>query len=452
MPTPLDKAWTMTVADLRRRSPGPAFDLWIDDLLPLGTEGERTIIGVPNPLARDLMSARFAKTIADALGARLGQPVQVEFRVETAPRPAEPEIEAAAPANGRNGGGDGFVPLQLNSRFTFDNFVVGPSNRFAQAACEAVVKSPAHTYNPLFLHGGVGLGKTHLMHAVGQAMLAARPSAQVAYISGEAFLTQFVTSIRENRQDEFRRRYRHVDMWLVDDVQFLAGRDATATTAEFFHTFNALHDGQKQIVLSSDRPPKDLQLEDRLVSRFEWGLIAEINKPEEETRLAILQRRAADEDLEVPAEVLMFIARAVRDSVRLLEGSLLKVAATASLLDKQISLDLAQDCLRDYSVRTVGPELTAEAILDAVSLQFRQPTADILGKSRLKDLVIARQTAMYLCRELLEMSFVEIGALFNRDHSTVMHACTKISGLLATSDATVAGALDRVQTQLQDSH
>jgi len=296
----------------------------------------------------------------------------------------------------------------------------------------------------------VGLGKTHLMQAIGHAMRETQPDAVIANVSGETFLSHFVTSIREDRQAEFRRRYRNVDLWLVDDIQFIATRESSRTEAEFFHTFNALHETSKQIVVSSDRPPKDLLLEDRLRSRFEWGLITDIRPPEIETRLAILQKRAADENLDVPPDVLMYIAHVVRDSVRLLEGSLLKVAATASLTEQTVSLALARDCLQDYSVGEKAAALSVETIVEAVSRHFGLPVSDVRGKSRRADLVLARQIAMYLARELVGDSFAEIGGQFSRDHSTVMHACTKISDLLAAADSQVATALERVQGELSD--
>ena len=441
----LARAWHSVVAELRKRGLGAAADLWIDDVRPLELAGETLTLGVPNPLVQDILEQHDGPLRA-ALSGHLGQPVELGYRLVEAP-----PSEAAPPASAvTNGDDDGFAPSPLNPRFTFENFVVGPSNRFPHAAAQAVAKAPARTYNPLFIYGGVGLGKTHLMQAIGHAVREANPAANIAYVSGETFLSHFVTSIREGRQAEFRRRYRTVDLWLVDDIQFMASRESTSTEAEFFHTFNALHETNKQIVVSSDRPPKDLLLEDRLRSRFEWGLITDIRPPEIETRLAILQKRAADENLDMPPDVLMYIAHVVRDSVRLLEGSLLRVAATASLTAQSVSLALARDCLQDYSVGEKGPALTVDTIVEAVSRHFGLPVADVRGKSRRADLVLARQIAMYLSRELLSASFADIGTSFNRDHSTVMHACTKIAELLTAADAQVATALERVQGELTD--
>ena len=441
----LARAWHNVVAELRKRDPGAAFELWIDDVRPLELTGDTVFLAVPNALVQDILEG-FAGALRPALSGHLGQAVEIGYRIVDVP-PTEAAPAAAASAAHDD---DGFAPSPLNPRFTFENFVVGPSNRFPHAAAQAVAKAPARTYNTLFIYGGVGMGKTHLMQAIGHAVREANPAANIAYVSGETFLSHFVTSIREGRQAEFRRRYRTVDLWLVDDIQFMASRESTSTEAEFFHTFNALHETNKQIVVSSDRPPKDLLLEDRLRSRFEWGLITDIRPPEIETRLAILQKRAADENLDMPPDVLMYIAHVVRDSVRLLEGSLLRVAATASLTAQSVSLALARDCLQDYSVGEKGPALTVDTIVEAVSRHFGLPVADVRGKSRRADLVLARQIAMYLSRELLSASFADIGTSFNRDHSTVMHACTKIADLLSAADAQVATALERVQGELTD--
>jgi len=447
----LSKAWRSAVAQVRRQQPGAAFDTWIDEVRPLACSDGVVRLAVASPMAREIMARRFADPLRQALSEVLARPVGLDLQLESE-LAGEPEAPAA-PLNGAvndaPAAGEGLTALPLNPRFTFENFVPGPSNRFPRAAAEAVAKAPAAAYNPLFIYGGVGLGKTHLMQAVGHRLAALNPGATIAYVSGETFLHQFVSSIREDRMSEFRQRYRSVDLWLVDDIQFIASRDSTRTEAEFFHTFNALHATNKQIVITSDRPPKDLLIEDRLRNRFEWGLITDIKPPDIETRLAILQKRAHEERLAVDDEVLMYIAQVVRDSIRLLEGALLRVVASASLLDEQVTLALARECLRDYSIGERPPQLEAGVVLEVTARHFGFGEADLKDKSRRAELVTARQVAMYLCRELLGSSFAEIGGWFGRDHSTVMHGCQKISDRLAAGDAALVAALERLGSELE---
>ena len=461
--TDLGRAWRTAVQELRRQHHGAALDMWIDDVRPLAWHDGVVRLGVPDAFVHELMSERFAQPLHAALDAACGRAVTVEFRIvgETpaagnghspaalvpAPTaPLQPAPAASAPVDTSR---EGFSALPLNPRFTFENFVPGPSNRFPRAAAEAVAKAPARAYNPMFIYGGVGLGKTHLMQAVGHRAHQLYPAMHIAYVSGETFLHQFVTCIREDRMADFRARYRSVDLWLVDDIQFIASRAGTGTEAEFFHTFNALHATNKQIIVTSDRPPKELLFDDRLRSRFEWGLITDIKPPDEETRLAILQKRAQEEHLALSDEVLLYLAQVVRDSIRLLEGALLKVAAYASLSGETATVALARECLRDYSVGERPPALDAATIVELVARHFRLEAGDVRGKSRRADLVLARQVAMYLCREAIGSSFADIGARFERDHSTVMHSCTKVAECLARGDAAVSGALAALQSELE---
>ncbi|WP_462187262.1 MULTISPECIES: chromosomal replication initiator protein DnaA [unclassified Frankia] len=320
---------------------------------------------------------------------------------------------------------------RLNPRYIFETFVIGDSNRFPHAAAVAVAEAPAKAYNPLFIYGDSGLGKTHLLHAIGHYALKLYPNMRVKYVSSEEFTNDFINSIRDDRQQAFQRRYRDIDVLLVDDIQFLENKERTQE--EFFHTFNVLHDGEKQIVISSDRSPKQLSaLEDRLRSRFEWGLMTDITPPDLETRIAILSKKAATERLPVPPDVLEYIATHIERNIRELEGALIRVAAFASLNKSHVDRTLAEIVLRDLIPDAGNPDITAAAIMNATAAYFGVSMEDLCGTSRSRVLVTARQIAMYLCRELTDLSLPKIGQHFGgRDHTTVMHADRKIRGLMA---------------------
>ncbi|TPQ20433.1 chromosomal replication initiator protein DnaA [Streptomyces sporangiiformans] len=329
--------------------------------------------------------------------------------------------------------GPGEPTARLNPKYLFDTFVIGASNRFAHAAAVAVAEAPAKAYNPLFIYGESGLGKTHLLHAIGHYARSLYPGTRVRYVSSEEFTNEFINSIRDGKGDSFRKRYREMDILLVDDIQFLA--DKESTQEEFFHTFNTLHNANKQIVLSSDRPPKQLvTLEDRLRNRFEWGLITDVQPPELETRIAILRKKAVQEQLNAPPEVLEFIASRISRNIRELEGALIRVTAFASLNRQPVDLGLTEIVLKDLipGGENAAPEITATAIMAATADYFGLTVDDLCGSSRSRVLVTARQIAMYLCRELTDLSLPKIGAQFgNRDHTTVMHADRKIRALMA---------------------
>ncbi|MGW0879142.1 chromosomal replication initiator protein DnaA [Streptomyces sp. NPDC002671] len=330
-------------------------------------------------------------------------------------------------------GGSGEPTARLNPKYLFDTFVIGASNRFAHAAAVAVAEAPAKAYNPLFIYGESGLGKTHLLHAIGHYARSLYPGTRVRYVSSEEFTNEFINSIRDGKGDSFRKRYREMDILLVDDIQFLA--DKESTQEEFFHTFNTLHNANKQIVLSSDRPPKQLvTLEDRLRNRFEWGLITDVQPPELETRIAILRKKAVQEQLNAPPEVLEFIASRISRNIRELEGALIRVTAFASLNRQPVDLGLTEIVLKDLipGGEDSAPEITATAIMAATADYFGLTVEDLCGTSRGRALVTARQIAMYLCRELTDLSLPKIGAQFGgRDHTTVMHADRKIRALMA---------------------
>ncbi|MBB4778989.1 chromosomal replication initiator protein DnaA [Actinomadura catellatispora] len=338
------------------------------------------------------------------------------------------------PGGGGGSSGSGAVASEharLNPKYTFETFVIGSSNRFAHAAAVAVAEQPAKAYNPLFVYGDSGLGKTHLLHAIGHYAQSLFNGARVRYVSSEEFTNDFINSIRDGKADGFRRRYRDVDILLVDDIQFLEGKEQTQE--EFFHTFNTLHNASKQIVISSDRPPKELvTLEDRLRNRFEWGLTTDVQPPELETRIAILQKKARQEGLAAPPDVLEFIASQIATNIRELEGALIRVTAFASLNRQSVDMKLAEIVLKDLIPNDSGPEITAAMIMAQTVEYFGTTIEDLCGPSRSRMLVTARQIAMYLCRELTELSLPKIGQQFGgRDHTTVMHAERKIRSLMA---------------------
>jgi chromosomal replication initiator protein len=352
------------------------------------------------------------------------------------------QSDSRRPADGHSQGGGNQVPGQgaaratqaqtrLNPKYTFDTFVIGSSNRFAHAAAVAVAEAPAKAYNPLFIYGDSGLGKTHLLHAIGHYAQSLYQGVRVRYVSSEEFTNDFINMIRDGKQDGFRRRYRDVDVLLVDDIQFLENKEGTQE--EFFHTFNTLHNAEKQIVISSDRAPKRLvTLEDRLRSRFEWGLLTDIQPPELETRIAILRKKAVQDRLNAPPEALEYIASRISTNIRELEGALIRVSAFASLNRQSVDLQLAEFVLKDLIPESQGPEITAATIMGQTASYFGLSIDDLCGTSRSRVLVTARQIAMYLCRELTDMSLPKIGQQFGgRDHTTVMHADRKIRSLMA---------------------
>ena len=349
---------------------------------------------------------------------------------EESPAPDESPPSSPAAPPGRSPEIPPGDHARLNPKYTFDTFVIGSSNRFAHAASVAAAEAPAKAYNPLFIHGGSGLGKTHLLHAIGHYTHRLYEGSRVRYVSSEEFTNEFINSIRDGKADGFRRRYRDIDVLLVDDIQFLENKEQTQE--EFFHTFNTLHNSDKQIVISSDRPPKQLTtLEDRMRSRFEWGLLTDVQPPELETRIAILRKKAAQEGLAAPPEVLEFIASKISTNIRELEGALIRVTAFASLNRQSVDLDLTGQVLRDLVPNSEVPEITASTIMSQTAAYFGLSLEDLCGTSRSRVLVTARQIAMYLCRELTELSLPKIGQQFGRDHTTVMHADRKVRALMA---------------------
>jgi chromosomal replication initiator protein len=427
--------WRAALGELQVSLSPANYETWLKNTSLVDVDGTRFRIAVPNGFARDWLETRYRPLISQTLARVVGYSVQVEFVVQSAEESAAAE-GAPAPVRveaTRVGAPEG-IATSLNPRYTFSNFIVGSANRLAHAASLSVAERPGHAYNPLFLYGGVGLGKTHLMHAIGNAVLARYPRKRVVYATSEKFTNEFITSIQQGRIDEFRNRYRRIDLLLVDDIQFIA--DKERTQEEFFHTFNAIHEDGKQIVLSSDRPPKQITtLEERLRSRFEWGLIADLTAPDLETRIAILRAKAEEMGVPLSADVVEFVARKVVSNIRELEGALNRIVAYASMQGQSIDIGLAQAVLSNVLFNPKKRTVTPERIAKAVSEYFGVGMDQLKGQKRDRAIVVPRQIAMYLMRAETDVSLIRIGeALGGRDHSTVLHACDKIDREATASD------------------
>jgi chromosomal replication initiator protein len=411
-------------------------------LLPNEDGPASLLVAAPNTFAKDVLESRLRPAINEVLTRELARAtniaVMVDESIELADLP-EPAItvELPRPGTGREHQSDirssttDISSSQLNERYTFETFVTGESNRFARAAAIAVAEAPAKAYNPLFIYGDSGLGKTHLLHAIGAYSRELFPNIRVRYVSSEEFTNDFINSIRDDKATSFQRRYRDLDVLLIDDIQFLENKERTQE--EFFHTFNTLHNAKKQIVISSDRSPKQLTtLEDRLRSRFAWGFTIDVQPPELETRIAILRKKAAQDRLNAPDDVLEYIASKISTNIRELEGALIRVTAFASLNRQSVDMGLAEIVLKDLMPNESNPEITAATIMAQTAAFFKLTLEDLCGTSRSRALVEARQIAMYLCRELTDLSLPKIGQTFGgRDHTTVMHADRKIRELMA---------------------
>ncbi|WSG19582.1 chromosomal replication initiator protein DnaA [Nonomuraea sp. NBC_01738] len=492
----LGAVWARALANFLNESVPVQQRTWLGMVRPIALADDTIVLGVPNDFLKDLIEGKLRPLVAHALSQELGKPMRLAVMIDTtapdhpvpevhpqpvtlsypqsteppqhypqapqtpsyqaseppqfyspqpepqpvsteypqrpfgyeqaqekAPEPAQPRWEAKSNKPSE--------PARLNQKYTFETFVIGASNRFAHAAAVAVAESPAKAYNPLFIYGDSGLGKTHLLHAIGHYAQSLYDGARVRYVSSEEFTNDFINSIRDHKADGFRSRYRAIDILLVDDIQFLEGKEQTQE--EFFHTFNTLHNANKQIVISSDRAPKQLiTLEDRLRNRFEWGLITDVQPPELETRIAILRKKAIQEGLAAPPEVLEYIASRISTNIRELEGALIRVTAFASLNRQGVDLQLAEVVLKDLITSDSGPEITIATIMAKTAEYFGISIDDLCGSSRSRALVNARQIAMYLGRELTDLSLPKIGQQFGgRDHTTVMHAERKIRSLIA---------------------
>jgi len=417
----LEVLWNQTLNIIKDELNRTSFETWLKSTCLISYKNNKATIAVPNEFTKEWLEARYHHLIQNALQHILNEEVHICFTTASEPE-ANNKKNRSLPIEPK-----GSIFTYLNPKYTFDTFVIGNSNRFAHAACLAVAEAPAHAYNPLFIYGGVGLGKTHLMHAIGHFVINKISKFRVVYVSSEKFTNELINSIRDDKTAEFRDKYRNIDILLVDDIQFLSGKERTQE--EFFHTFNALHEADKQIIISSDRPPKEIPtLEDRLRSRFEWGLITDIQPPDYETRLAILQKKASLENISLPHEVLEYIADKIHTNIRKLEGALLKVAAYASITNEDINVDFAAQILKDIIPQQQPKPITIDLIQEKVSKYFKIHPNDLKSKKRTRAVAFPRQIAMYLSRELTDASLPIIGSKFGgRDHTTVIHACEKIT-------------------------
>ncbi|MGE5590280.1 MAG: chromosomal replication initiator protein DnaA [Bacillota bacterium] len=439
--------WSKTLGMLEREVPRPSFETWLKPAQPIALYDDTLVVGAPNDLARARLQTHYAQALRDAVRALTGRELNVNVIV---PGPgtdglfADAEVAAASSvATAMSFTEPVFKPL--NPKYTFDTFVVGNSNRFAHAASLAVAETPARAYNPLFVYGGVGLGKTHLMHAIGHFVLTQDPAARVAYVSSETFTNEFINCLRDNKTVEFQNRYRSVDVLLIDDIQFLAGKERTQE--EFYHTFNAIHEANKQIVISSDRPPNEIPtLEERLRSRFEWGLICDIQPPDLETRIAILRKKAKTESLTVADDVIVYIASHIETNIRQLEGALNRVMAYATIHSVAVNLETAAEALRDILPQSKPRQITIDLIQDVVSSYYNLRVEDFKVRKRTRAVAFPRQVAMYLARELTDASLPKIGEEFGgRDHTTVIHACEKISQDMAADETLAQSVKDLIE-------
>ena len=435
METDLNELWQKTLNIIKGEMSEVSFNTWIKSCEPISISSDTIKISVPNSFTQDILEKRYKDLVANSIKVVCSKLFKIEFLISSDLNLDDIKKETKViPQKNKSIIVNDEMSTTLNPKYTFDSFVIGNSNRFAHAASLAVAEAPAKAYNPLFIYGGVGLGKTHLMHAIGHYILQNNPNAKVVYVSSEKFTNELINSIKDDKNEEFRNKYRNVDILLIDDVQFIAGKERTQE--EFFHTLNALHDANKQIILSSDRPPKEIPtLEDRLRSRFEWGLIADIQIPDFETRMAILKKKAEVEKLNVANEVMIYIATKIKSNIRELEGALIRIVAYSSLTNREITVDLASEALKDIISKKQGKNITINLIQDIVSSYFNLRIEDLKSQRRTRNVAYPRQIAMYLSRKLTDMSLPKIGEEFGgRDHTTVIHAYEKISDNLNTDE------------------
>jgi chromosomal replication initiator protein len=422
--------WDQVLARVETKVNRHSFYTWFRPTSLIADSGSDLTVRVPNAVFTEWLTKHYSRVLTEALEEVKRPGTRVAFVLD-GNKPDRDDEQASGLA-------ESDLPLPasggLTPRYTFDTFIVGPSNTFAHAACRAVAEAPSRSYNPLFIYGGVGLGKTHLMHAIGQYVLQHDRALTLTYISSERFMNEMINAVRYDRILDFRERYRSVDVLLVDDIQFVSGKEGTQT--EFFHTFNALYDSQKQIVLSSDRPPHEIPaLEERLRSRFEWGLIADIQPPDLETKVAILKRRAEAEAVPLPDNVALYIAGRIKSNIRELEGSLTRLIAYASLTGREISLELTQEILRNV-IEQDEKHVTIESIQKFIADYYQLKVADLKSRNNSKSVAMPRQVAMYLCKSLTHASLPEIGRSFGgKHHSTVIHSIKKVEDLRKTDES-----------------
>lgn len=440
----LEQIWEEALKMIEEETSPVSFATWIQPIVPCGIIGNKIILQVKESFLKEIIEKRHLPLIRTAIKMVTKNEYDIMITTEeeqmagnlhnlAAEKPAENELA-------RN----------LNPKYVFDSFVVGNSNRMAHAASLAVAESPAQAYNPLFLYGNSGLGKTHLMHSIGHFILDRNPQAKVLYVTSETFTNELINSIQNNKNEEFRNKYRNIDVLMIDDIQFISKKEGTQE--EFFHTFNALYESNKQIIISSDRPPKEIKtLEDRLRSRFEWGLIADVQPPDYETRIAILKKKAERDNLTVPDDVMAYIAKNIASNIRELEGALTRIVAFATLTNQDISIALAENSLKDIFSENSATPLTPELIQQVVAEYYNIRVEDIQGSKKPKNIAFPRQVSMYLCRKLLDISLPKIGESFGgRDHTTVIYAISKIEKQLE-SDEGLQKTVHALEKEIKES-
>ena len=444
----IEELWNKILEIIKEELSPQAYNSWFSQTKVDKYDGNKLVISAPGDFCKDWLEKHYTGFIKDIFKSTLGSDdnLKIEFRTadqkfSTSSRPAPKKKTKKEDTFFKN------TRLLLNPKYTFDDFVVGNSNRFAHAACLAVAQSPAKAYNPLFIYGGVGLGKTHLIQAIGNYITQHNGKTRVLYISSEKFTNELINSIRDDRTVAFRDKYRSVDILLIDDIQFLAGKERTQE--EFFHTFNTLYESNKQIVITSDRPPKDITtLEERLISRFEWGLATDVQEPDYETRIAILRKKAQSENLNMPNEIIDFIAEKIPSNIRQLEGALTKITAYSTLTKKELSVPLTQEILKDI-IPLENKKISVGQIQKTVSDYYNIKVNSLLSKKRTKDIVLARQVAVYLSRELTDLSLTSIGETFGRrDHTTIIHSYIKIKNKIK-KDKSFKSIIDNLTSDIK---
>ena len=442
----IENEWQDALAYIQGRVPKQVYDTWFTPIYLERIEDSTAQLGVPNKFFGDWLHQHYGHLLSEAVSAaRGGVETAITFVIFKQAKKQPEGSGGTVPTVRQNTGPRAKRGIQLNPKYTFKNFVVGAGNQFAHAACMAVAEQPAKAYNPLFIYGDTGLGKTHLLNAIGN-YVAERTDLRIAYLTTEQFTNEVINSIRYDKMMDLRKRYRHIDMLMIDDIQFLAGKERTQE--EFFHTFNALYEAHKQLVLSSDRFPKDMpDIEERLRSRFEWGLIADLQPPDVETRIAILRKKSEDEGITLPEDVIQFLATTMKSNIRELEGSLVRLGAYASLTGQTITLEMAKNVLRDL-IGTKKKIVSMDDIQETVGARFHVKIADLKSRRRSKTLVHPRQIAMYLCRELTDSSYPEIGRQFGgKDHTTIIHACKQVIKA-KDSDSVFSATLESLKEQI----
>ncbi len=450
-----EKIWTTAQEHLRVKLSRDTFNMWFAPLRPCVVDGQQLTMEAPNEFCEVWLKDNYLSLLQDAVAVAAGCRLQVKFKVPSAGQslspvspahaavPAKPKVADPAPERGNHNHGD----LLFNPKNTFESFVVGTNNNFSFAAAKAVAEAPGKSYNPLFLYGGVGLGKTHLLHAIGQHVTGNRKGARVSYLSSEKFTNEYIDAIQNNKLVSFRKKYRQTEVLLIDDIQFLAGKERIQE--EFFHTFNALHESHKQIVLTCDRPASEIQgLESRLVSRFEWGLVTDLQPPDIEMRLAILKKKAQNMNVVLPDDVINFLATRIRTNIRRLEGALIRVAAYAALSGKKLTIESVENLLREILHEEGRQTISIEVIQKRVAEHFDIRLADMTSKRRPENIAFPRQIAMYLSRQMTESSLNTIGEAFGgRDHGTVLHACRLVKDRMEV-DSNVRQVVHYLEKQL----